>query len=234
MDYSKQAYATKVSSVDQGLRSYMIAVYNYMAAALGITGVTAFAVSSSPALINLLFGTPLMYVVMFAPLVMVFFVVPKIETLSLQGAQTVFWVFAAVMGLSLASIFLVYTAESITRVFFICSAMFGSVSLYGYTTKKDLTGFGTFLFMGLIGLIIASVVNIFLQSPMVYFIASFVGVLIFTGLTAYDTQRIKDSYYHFSGSAELAGKGSIYGALSLYMDFINLFISLLRLFGDRR
>ncbi|MFI4983829.1 MAG: Bax inhibitor-1 family protein [Rickettsiales bacterium] len=234
MDYTKQAFATKVSSVDQGLRAYMVAVYNYMAVALAITGGVAFAVSSSPTLIQLLFGTPLQWLVMFAPLIMVFFAVPKIATLSLQGAQTVFWVFAAVMGVSLASIFLVYTGESITRVFFICAAMFGSVSLYGYTTKKDLTGLGTFMFMGLIGLIIASVVNIFLQSPMMYFIVSFIGVIIFTGLTAYDTQRIKDSYYHFSGSAEMAGKGAIYGALSLYMDFINLFISLLRLFGDRR
>lgn len=234
MDYTKQAFATKASSIDQGLRSYMMAVYNYMAAALAITGITAFAVSSSPTLIQLLFGTPLQWLVIFAPLIMVFFAIPKIASLSLSGAKTVFWVFAAVMGVSLASIFLVYTGESITRVFFICSAMFGSVSLYGYVTKKDLTGMGTFLFMGLIGLIIASLVNLFLQSPMVYFITSFVGVLIFTGFTAYDTQRIKESYYHFGGSTALASKGAIYGALSLYMDFLNLFLSLLRLFGDRR
>ena len=153
--------------------------------------------------------------------------------MSLSAAQITFWIFATLMGLSLASIFIVYTGASITRVFFICSATFGAMSLYGYTTKRDLTAMGGFLIMGLFGIIIASIVNIFMQSPAMYFAISIIGVIIFVGLTAYDTQKIKNMYYA-TDSETLSGKKAIMGALTLYLDFINLFIMLLRLFGQRR
>lgn len=224
--------ATASVDVDQGLRSYMISVYNYMAGALGLTGIVAFAVAQSPELMQTLFGTPLKWVVMLAPLGIVLLFGSRIMSMSQQGAQAVFWGFAATMGLSLATIFVVYTDASIARAFFITAATFGSVSLYGYTTKKDLSGWGSFLFMGLIGIVIASVVNMFLQSSGLQFAVSILGVLIFTGLTAYDTQRIKQTYYQI-GSDQVA-KASIMGALSLYMDFINLFMMLLRFVGDRR
>tara|TARA_B100001540_G_C15510349_1_gene507744 strand:- start:218 stop:679 length:462 start_codon:yes stop_codon:yes gene_type:complete len=153
--------------------------------------------------------------------------------MSLSAAQITFWVFATLMGLSLASIFIVYTGASITRVFFICSATFGAMSLYGYTTKTDLTAFRSFLYMGLVGIIIASIVNLFMQSPVMYFAISIIGVIVFVGLTAYDTQKIKNMYYA-ADSESISGKKAIMGALTLYLDFINLFIMLLRLFGQRR
>jgi uncharacterized protein len=235
MDYTKRNYATQAStSYNEGLRSFMLAVYNFMAVGLGITGLMAYALSLSPSLMMAIFTTPLQWVVIFAPLVMVFFVMPRIMTFSVTGAQISFGIFAALMGVSLSSIFLVYTGESITRVFFITAATFGAMSLYGYTTKRDLSAMGSFLIMGLIGIIIASLVNIFLQSAAIQFITSVLGVLIFTGLTAYDTQRIKEMYNYYSGSAETATKMAIVGALALYMDFINLFISLLQLLGDRK
>lgn len=221
--------------LDEGLRSYMLQVYNYMALALAITGLTAFAVAQSPAMMATIHGTPLKWVVMLAPLGLVFFFAAKLHTLRSSTAQAVFWGFAVLMGLSLSYIFAVYTGASIARVFFITAATFGAMSLYGYTTKADLSKFGTFLFMGLIGIIIASVVNIFLGSSALQFAISVIGVLVFVGLTAYDTQAIKDEYVNSLNATdgETQAKGAIGGALRLYLDFINLFIMLLSLFGNR-
>lgn len=223
------------SGLDLGLRSYMLKVYNFMALALVLTGVVALVAASSPQLMMTLFTTPLKWVVIFAPLAVVLLLSFRIDSLSYSSAQAIFWLYAGLVGLSLSTIFIIYTGESITRVFFITAATFGSMSLYGYTTKRDLTGFGSFLFMGLIGIVIASIVNIFMQSSALQFAISAIGVLVFTGLTAYDTQAIKDRYYSCrSDGEEQLGKVALMGALSLYLDFINLFISLLRLFGDRR
>jgi FtsH-binding integral membrane protein len=222
-----------VERVDEGLRSYLLQVYNYMGLGLAITGVVAFLVAATPALYEPIFGTPLKWVVMLAPLGFVFFLGAKIQTMSVSTAQLTFWAFAAVMGLSMASIFLVFTGASIARVFFITAAMFGAMSLYGYTTKRDLSGWGSFLFMGLIGIIIAMLVNLFLASAALHFAVSVIGVLVFTGLTAYDTQRIKEMYYELDAS-DVATRKAIMGALSLYLDFINMFVMLLHLFGTTR
>jgi hypothetical protein len=222
-----------VERIDEGLRSYMLAVYNYMGLGLAITGVVAFLVAATPALYGPIFGTPLKWVVMLAPLGFVLFLSARIERMSVGAAQATFWAFAAVMGLSMASIFLVFTGASIARVFFITAATFGAMSLYGYTTSRDLTGLGSFLFMGLIGVIIAMLVNIFLQSPALQFALSVIGVLVFVGLTAYDTQQIKELYYELD-SSEVMGRKAIMGALRLYLDFINLFMLLLQLFGSTR
>lgn len=222
---------TSTAGVDQGLRAYMIRVYNYMAMGLAITGLAAFATLNS-GLMPVLFGSPLKWVVLFAPLAMVMFLSFRIQSMSFGTAQIAFWAFSALMGLSLAPIALIYTGASIAKVFFITAATFGSFSLYGYTTKRDLSGMGSFMFMGLIGVIIASVVNIFLQSSAVGFALSIMGVLIFTGLTAWDTQKIKSMYYGTNAAA--LGHSAIMGALQLYLDFINMFTSLLNLFGDRR
>ncbi len=218
--------------IDEGLRTYMLSVYNYMASGLALTGVVAFFVANTPVLMNAVFGTPLIWLVMFSPLIIVFMLSARIHKMSVVAAQATFWVFATLMGMSLASIFIVYTGTSIARVFFITAGVFGAMSLYGYTTKRDLTGWGSFLFMGLIGVIIASIVNIFLGSSMLYFAISVIGVLVFTGLTAYDTQKIKEMYVESDASA-VATKKAIMGALRLYLDFINLFLMLLRLFGNR-
>jgi hypothetical protein len=250
-EYDRQTLGARAGSalaIDEGLRSYMLRVYNYMGIGLVVTGLVAWYVSTLVApegsLINAdgtafatplgaaLYGSPLQWVVMLAPLAFVMVLSFGINKLSVTAAQGVFWAFSAVMGLSLSSIFLVYTDASIAKVFFITAATFGAMSLYGYTTKRDLTSMGNFLMMGLIGLIIASVVNIFLQSSMMDFIISAVGVLIFVGLTAYDTQKIKEGYSESFG-ADVLAKGAIMGALSLYLDFINLFMMLLRLFGNR-
>lgn len=222
-----------VDRVDEGLRAYMLSVYNYMGLGLAITGLVAFLVASTPALYGPIFGTPLKWVVMLAPLGFVFFLGAKIRTMSVGAAQLTFWLFAAVMGLSLASIFLVFTGESIARVFFITAGTFGAMSLYGYTTKRDLSAWGSFLFMGLIGIIIAMVVNLFIASSALHFAISVIGVLVFTGLTAYDTQRIKEMYYELDG-ADVVARKAIMGALSLYLDFINMFVMLLHLFGASR
>lgn len=219
------------TSVDQGLRAYMIRVYNYMAIGLVITGLVGFATLNS-GLMPVLFGTPLKWVVLLAPLAMVMYLSFRVQTMSFASAQIAFWVFSALMGVSLTPIALVYTGASIAKVFFITSAAFASVSLYGYTTKRDLTSMGAFMFMGLIGIIIASVVNIFLHSSALGFALSIIGVLVFTGLTAWDTQKIKAMYYQ--GNVATLGHSAIMGALQLYLDFINLFTSLLNLFGDRR
>ncbi|MBS0272594.1 MAG: Bax inhibitor-1/YccA family protein [Proteobacteria bacterium] len=215
----------------EGLRTYMLSVYNYMAMGLGLTGGVALLIVSSPVLLQTIM--PMMWLFIIAPIVLVFFLSFRINAIQFSTAQMVFWLYAALNGVAFSVIFLAYTYESIARVFFITAGMFAAMSLYGYTTKRDLTAMGSFLFMGLIGLIIASVVNIFLASSMLQFIVSVAGVIIFTGLTAYDTQSIKEGYVEGS-SAEVAGKRAIFGALRLYLDFINLFLMLLRLMGDRR
>jgi len=220
------------AAIDEGLRAYMLRVYNYMASALVLTGVVAYAVANTEVLFNAIFGTGLAWVVILAPLGLVFFLSARVNKMSVTAAQTTFWIFAALMGMSLASIFVIYTQESIARVFFITAGTFGAMSLYGYTTKKDLTGWGSFLMMGLIGIIIASIVNIFLASSALHFAISAIGVLVFVGLTAYDTQKIKESY-NVADSGALASKKAIMGALRLYLDFINLFLMMLRLFGNR-
>lgn len=237
MDFNKSAQSTKWTSnvgYDEGMRAYMLRVYNYMAGALGITGVVAYLASSSPALMQAIFGTPLQFVVMLAPIGVVLYLSLRIHKLSVQSAQTWFWGYAALMGLSLSAIFMVYTGASIARTFFITASVFGAMSLYGYTTKKDLTAMGSFLIMGLIGVILASIVNIFLKSTGLEFAISILGILIFTGLTAYDTQKLKQVYYSVGGNAESLGKATIMGALTLYLDFINLMIMLLRFVGDRK
>lgn len=233
---TKQNISTARTSdtyVDQGLRKYMLNVYNYMTSVLVLTGLIAWMTAHSQTMVNLIYGTPLQWIVMLAPLGFVFFLSARIHKMSFQSAQITFWLFAALMGLSLASIFLVFTGVSIARVFFITAGTFAAMSIYGYTTKKDLTNFGAFLFMGLIGIIVASIVNIFLGSPGLHFAISVIGVLVFVGLTAYDTQHIKTMYVE-SDEATIAGKKAIIGSLKLYLDFINLFIMLLHLFGNRR
>jgi uncharacterized protein len=232
--------------VDEGLRAYMLRVYNYMAGGVLLTGIVAYLTFSAAVVERvgpgrrgltefgqLIYTSPLKWVIMLAPLAFVFFLSFRVNKMSLGAAQISFWAFAAVMGLSLSSIFLVFTGQSITQVFFVTAIAFGGLSLYGYTTKKDLSGWGSFLIMGVIGIIAAALVNLFLQSSALQFAISVIGVLVFAGLTAYDTQRIKDTYYEVMNDATLAGKAAIMGALSLYLDFINMFTMLLQLFGNR-
>jgi len=249
MEFNKQSTSVRSSAseavIDQGLRAYMLKVYNYMASGVLLTGLVALAffkmavVSDGGQIIgltnfgNTIYASGLKWVIMLAPLAVVFYMSFGIAKMSASKAQSTFWIFAALMGASLSSIFLIYTGASITRVFFITAGTFGAMSIYGYTTKKDLTKLGSFLMMGLFGIIIASIVNIFMKSSMMYFVISIIGVLVFVGLTAYDTQKIKNMYLA-SDSGELIGKKAVMGALTLYLDFINLFIMLLRLFGQRR
>ena len=224
------------AAIDEGLRSYMLRVYNLMALGLAITGVAAYGTyvmaASNQAFAQMLYASPLRWVVMLAPLALVFFLSFRINKMSVSAAQTTFWIYSALMGLSLSSIFLVFTGQSIVQTFFITAASFGALSLWGYTTKRDLSGMGSFLFMGLIGIIIAMVVNIFLASSALQFAISAIGVLVFAGLTAYDTQQIKEMYYEGDG-ATVAGRKAIMGALRLYLDFINLFLFLLQFLGNR-
>jgi FtsH-binding integral membrane protein len=257
--YAQRGFGARADvAVDEGLRAYMLRVYNYMAAGIALTGLVAYvmftyAVTTDPALAassggrimalhrgmyltqfgQLIYASPLKWVIMLAPHGFVFFLSWRIYKMSVGAAQIAFWVFAAAMGASLSSIFLVYTGQSITQVFFVTAAAFGSLSLWGYTTKKDLSGWGSFLIMGLFGIIIAALVNIFLQSSALQFAISVIGVLVFAGLTAYDTQRIKDTYFEIAGDATATAKAAIMGALSLYLDFINMFTMLLSLFGNR-
>jgi len=232
--------------MDAGLRAYMLRVYNWMASGLLLTGIVAYLIASTPLLdafyplVQTPFGmarsaTPLAMIAMFAPLAFVLVLSLGINRLSTTAAQSLFWLFCAAMGASLTNIFLVYTHESIVRVFFITAATFGGMSLYGYTTKADLSRFGSFLIMGLFGMVIASLINMFLQSSGLQFIISIIGVLVFTGLTAFDTQRIKSDYvqYAYAEGTEVAAKRSVYDALSLYLNFINLFMLLLQLLGNR-
>jgi FtsH-binding integral membrane protein len=239
------------AGIDEGLRAYMIRVYNLMALGLAITGIAALgtvmlATTNDPSaavaqlgngkmltsLGNALYASPLRWVVMLAPLAMVFFLSFRVEKMSLSAAQTTFWAFAAVMGISLSSVFLVYTSASIVQTFFITATAFLALSLFGYTTKRDLTGMGSFLIMGVWGLILASIVNIFLGSSALQFAISAIGVLVFAGLTAYDTQQIKEMYYEGDG-ALVAGRKAIMGALRLYLDFINMFMFMLQFLGNR-
>ncbi|KAA3501120.1 MULTISPECIES: Bax inhibitor-1/YccA family protein [Rhizobium/Agrobacterium group] len=231
-----QTRAQTGAMIDEGLRAYMLKVYNLMALALVITGIAAFGTytlaASNEAFATLLFASPLRWVVMLAPLGLVFFLSFRIQNMSVSAAQTTFWVYAALMGVSLSSIFMVYTGQSVVQTFFVTAASFGALSLYGYTTKKDLSGMGSFLIMGLFGLIIASIVNIFLASSALQFAISAIGVLIFAGLTAYDTQKIKEMYFD-GDEVAVAGRKAIMGALTLYLDFINLFMFLLQFMGNR-
>jgi hypothetical protein len=219
--------------VDEGLRAFMLKVYSYMCLGLGVTGAVALFTASSEGMMQAIYGTPLHWVVMLAPLAFVLVLSFGIQKLSVPAAQALFWVFAAVMGLSLSWISLVYTGTSIARVFFITAAAFAGLSLYGYTTKRNLSGMGSFMVMGLIGIIIAMVVNIFLQSSALQFAISVLGVLIFAGLTAWDTQKLKLVYAAQSGDTAVMEKSAIMGALTLYLDFINMFMFLLHLFGGR-
>jgi hypothetical protein len=229
---SSNAGVTQVG-VDVGLRNYMLRVYNYMAGGLAITGAVAYFAAAS-GLYQSLVQTPILFwIVVFAPLGLVLLLSFKIQSMSLGAAQATFWGYAALVGLSLAGIFLVYTGASIAQVFFITAATFLAMSLYGYTTKTDLSRFGSFLMMGLFGIIIASLANFFFHSPALQFAISIIGVLVFTGLTAWDTQQIKEMYWQGDSTA-VAGKKSIMGALRLYLDFINLFMMLLQLMGNRR
>lgn len=236
--------AATAAAIDEGLRAYMLKVYNYMVIGLVVTGAVAFAVINVPAISSLFFATVqtnyglatqltlLGWVALFAPLLFVWVFASRLHTMDPNTAQTLFWVYAGLMGLSLAPIVAVYTSMSIAKVFFMTAATFGAMSLYGYTTKRDLTRWGSFLMMGLIGIIIAMVVNIFLASPALHFAISVIGVLVFVGLTAYDTQRIKSMYAAADGTAVMTRK-AIMGALQLYLDFVNLFLMLLMLFGNR-
>jgi FtsH-binding integral membrane protein len=252
--FGRAAGRVDAATVDAGLRAYMLRIYNYMSIGLAITGLAALgvymaAVTTDPAGAAAKFGnntfltsfgyamyvSPLKWLFILAPLAMVFAISAGIERMRPATAQMLFWVFSALMGVSLSSIFLVYTHTSIVRVFFITAATFGALSLYGYTTKRDMSGMGSFLFMGLIGSIIASLVNLFLASSMLQFIVSVVGVLVFAGLTAWDTQRLKNDYIYgyASQGGDVAERAAITGALSLYLNFINLFTLLLQLLGQR-
>jgi FtsH-binding integral membrane protein len=230
--WTARATAPADVGVDVGLRQYMLRIYNYMAGALALTGLVAY-LAVSTGFYQQIYGTFLFWVVLFAPLGLVLLLSFRIQNMSLGAAQLAFWSYAALVGLSLAGIFLVYTGSSIARVFFITGATFLAMSLYGYTTRTDLARFGAFLFMGLIGIVIAGVVNIFLGSSALQFAISVIGVIVFTGLTAWDTQRIKEMYVESDGTA-VAGKKAIMGALTLYLDFINLFVMLMQLMGNRR
>lgn len=233
-------------TMDTGLRAHMLRVYNYMVGALALTGGVAWVFANTPALYSSLFRdvltangysqspTILGWVVMLAPIGLVLLLSFRIMQMSQAAAQATFWGYAALVGASLASIFKLYTDGSIAMTFFVTAATFGTMSLWGYTTKRDLTGFGNFLFMGLIGLLLASLANFFFKSSALNFVVSVLGVLIFTGLTAWDTQKIKNTYYQVGGDVAVVGKAAILGALNLYLDFLNIFLFLLRFMGDRR
>jgi FtsH-binding integral membrane protein len=224
---------------DAGLRSYMLSVYNYMASGVLLTGIVAMLFANS-SLINLIVdpatghATPLFWIVLFAPLGLVMWLSWGINRMSARTAQTLFWAYAALIGVQFSSLFLVYTGTSVAQAFFATAASFLGLSLYGYTTKRDLSGIGTFLIMGVVGLFVAMLINLFLQSPAMNLAISVIGVLIFAGLTAYDTQKIKSIYFAVAGNGEAMAKSAVLGALRLYIDFINMFLFLLRLMGNRR
>jgi hypothetical protein len=231
--WSRPGYRSGVSvGVDIGLRQYMLRVYNFMAAGLGLTGLVAYAAVAS-GFYQQIVGTPLIWLVMLAPIGVVLLLSFRIDRMSVGAAQAAFWGYAALMGLSLAGVFLLYTGVSVARVFFIAAATFAATSLYGYTTRRDLSQFGSFLLMGLIGVVLASLVNVFLASSALQFAVSVIGVLVFTGLTAWDTQRIKEISVE-SDPGDPLTKKALMGALALYLDFINLFVLLLQLTGQRR
>ena len=226
----------RTAQIDAGLRAHMNKVYGTMSVGMLLTFLAAWAVGTNAALFNALFTGFVRYLVMFAPLIMVFAFGAVINKLSAAAAQLFFYTFSAVMGVSISYIFVVFTAFSIAQVFLITSISFAGLSLWGYTTKKDISGWGSFLIMGLIGLIVASIINLFLGSPAIMFAISVIGVLIFAGLTAYDTQDIKNDYIAHAqhGDSEWLGKSAVMGALRLYLDFINMFIMLLSLLGNRQ
>ncbi|UVK45288.1 Bax inhibitor-1/YccA family protein [Mesorhizobium sp. AR07] len=232
LGYRVGAGAQAGAVFDEGLRQHMLRVYNYMGVGLVVTGLVAFMISSTPALYVPIFSSPQKWVVMLAPLAFVMLFSFKMQTMSAASAQAMFWAFCAVMGLSLASVFLVFTGTSIARTFFIAATMFGATSLYGYTTKRDLTQFSSFLIMGLIGVVIASIVNIFLGSTALQFAISVIGIAVFIGLTAWDTQTIKEQYAE-NFDAESRQKLAVFGAFSLYLNFINIFQLLLNFTGER-
>lgn len=244
MNFTKYNTSAETSiKYDEGLRAYMLQIFNLMAIALATTGVVAYVAGSSQGFFSMIYTqsangvglSPLGWMIMLSPLFMVMFLSYKINSMSVQAAQFTFWVYSVLMGLSLAPIFLAYTGESVARTFFVSASAFGAMSIYGYTTKRDLTGFGSFLMMGVIGILIASVVNIFMVSSALSFAISVIGVLVFTGLTAYDVQSLKGIYLQSARmDSEAVNKVAIHGALRLYLDFINLFIMLLRLVGTRR
>ncbi|MBN8531811.1 MAG: Bax inhibitor-1/YccA family protein [Alphaproteobacteria bacterium] len=240
--YTPHARA-EAAGIDLGLRAYMLSIYNHMGAALALTGLVALLASQTPAFLSLMYVMqngaiagmkPLAWVVALAPLGLALALGFAIQRMSLAAARASFWGFAVVMGLSMTTIFLTYTGASIARVFFITAATFGAMSLYGYTTRRDLSGFGSFLIMGVIGLVLASLVNLFLQSTALHFALSALGVLIFTGLTAYDTQKLRLMYDQLTDEGETMAKAVILGALTLYLDFINIFMSLMQFLGERR
>lgn len=224
--------ASRSVDTDAGLRAHMLGVFRNMGIGLVITGLIAFFVANTPPLAAAIFGTPLKWVAIFAPLAFVFFFSFRIEKMTTAGARMAFWAFSAVMGVSLASVFLVFTGASIAQAFFSAAVMFLAMALWGYTTKRDLTKVGSFLIMGLIGILVASVINIFVGSTALQMVVSILGVVIFTGLTAWDTQRIKSEYFAYAGH-EMAAKMQVMGALSLYLNFVNLFQMLLSLTGER-
>ena len=218
--------------VDVGLRDYMLRIYNYMASALALTGIVAYVFANSGMYMSIA-RTPAIWLVMLAPLGLVMVLSFGINRLSAAATQAIFWLYAGLMGISLASVFLVFTGASVARVFFITAGTFAAMSLYGYTTRRDLSQLGSFLFMGLIGIVIASLVNVFIGSTALQFAISVIGVVVFVGLTAYDTQTIKEMYYEGDGH-EIASKKAVMGALRLYLDFVNLFMMLIQLLGVRR
>jgi FtsH-binding integral membrane protein len=230
--WTVQSADTQVG-VDVGLRNYMLRIYNYMASALALTGIVAYVFAGYLETNRALLHSPVMFIIMLAPLGLVMLLSFGINKLSAAAAQGVFWLYAGLMGLSMSTIFLAYTGASIARVFFITAGTFAATSLYGYTTRRDLTGLGHFMWMGLIGIIIAMLVNWFLQSSALSFAISVIGVVVFVGLTAWDTQSIKEMYYEADGY-EVAAKKSVMGALRLYLDFVNLFMMLIHLLGVRR
>lgn len=240
---SQYGFQSQAVARDEGLRAYMLRIYNYMASALALTGIVAMVAANSPAFLGAVYNVQnghiagmngLGWLLMFAPVGLVMWLGMGVNRMSVTTAQGIFWTYSVLMGLSLTPIILMYTGESIARTFFITAGTFGAMSLYGYSTKRDLTGMGSFLIMGLIGLMVASIVNLFLQSSALMFALSVIGVVIFVGLTAWDTQKIKNMYYQMGGGAEMMTKMSILGALNLYMDFINIFVYLLRFIGDRK
>lgn len=234
-DTIRTSGAVRTAEIDEGLRAHMNKVYGTMSVGLLLTFAAAWAVGNNAAMMNTLFTGFTRYIVMFAPLIMVFAFGAMINRLSAAGAQLFFYAFSAVMGVSISYIFAIYTGVSVAQTFLVTSIAFAGLSLYGYTTKKDISGWGAFLIMGVIGLIVASIVNIWLQSPALYFAVSAIGVLIFAGLTAYDTQKIKNEYVAHAAhnDTEWLGKAAIMGALNLYLDFINMFMFLLSFLGNR-
>jgi len=235
MKYNNYSFTRESSGyLDEGLRIYMLCIYKNMSMALGISGLVAYIIGSNTQIAMMLFSTPLAYAVMFAPLIYIFFFSRNLMSMDKQQAMLHLGIFAALNGLSLGSIFLVYTSASIVKTFFITASTFGVMSLYGYSTKKDLTALGSFVYMGLIGLIIASLINLFLRSAALDFVVSFIGVGIFTALTAYDTQKLKSIYYTMNCTTARASNIAVYGALTLYLDFINLFTMLLHFVGVRK